>query len=460
MVTFQKLLVSSTAALRRSALTRISKLAVPLLTKQVGEGDEADQSQEYAELLIGSTSDANEIDFWKSVVSAIERLRAFDSKTNVLLADLRGLFADDPHTKVLIFTQFRETQEYLRTVLSRHYSVEVFHGGLSRDEKDQAVQSFREHVQVLISTDAGSEGRNFQFCHVIVNYDLPWNPMKVEQRIGRLDRIGQNQDVLIFNYKTLGTIEDRIVDVLHSRIRLFENSVGSLDPILENVEADLERLLLSGAPDQFANWSNNLESEIQRALESQELLSDFLMDKNSYRREKVQELLGEKPTWDWKDLKGFVISFLNRYIEAGSRAAGPIIQENSDGTYWIHPPDAFLIQCNNAQLADAYHGTFDPAIALEREDLHFFAFGHPLVDAIAKHCMSAQFSGHVTRRHVRLPDPPTDRLPLHLFRRTAPSQRADIADVVWYFDRNNGLLPRVNQVLRNKLRSRHEVYRL
>ena len=101
-----------------------------------------------------------------------------------------------------------------------------------------------------------------------------------------LDRIGQNQDVLIFNYKTLGTIEDRIVDVLHSRIRLFENSVGSLDPILENVEADLERLLLSGAPDQFANWSNNLESEIQRALESQELLSDFLMDKNSYRREK------------------------------------------------------------------------------------------------------------------------------------------------------------------------------
>ena len=93
------------------------------------------------------------------MVSAIERLRAFDSKTNVLLfADLRGLnFADDPHTKVLIFTQFRETQEYLRTVLSLNYSVEVFHGGLSRDEKDQAVQSFREHVQVLISTDAGSD---------------------------------------------------------------------------------------------------------------------------------------------------------------------------------------------------------------------------------------------------------------------------------------------------------------
>ena len=150
-----------------------------------------------------------------------------------------------PNPKVLIFTQYRDTQAYLAEHIPAPWTVHLFHGQLKPAEKDQAVARFREGdgPQILISTEAGGEGRNFQFCHMLVNYDLPWNPMKVEQRIGRLDRIGQKQPVTIFNLSTTGTIEERVLEVLTDRIGLFEETVGGLDPILGEVERDLKRIL-------------------------------------------------------------------------------------------------------------------------------------------------------------------------------------------------------------------------
>ena len=97
--------------------------------------------------------------------------------------------------------------------------------------------------QILISTEAGGEGRNFQFCHVLVNYDLPWNPMRVEQRIGRVDRIGQDHPVIICNLWVKGTVEERVLDVLEHRIRLFEETVGGLDPILGDTETEIRKIL-------------------------------------------------------------------------------------------------------------------------------------------------------------------------------------------------------------------------
>ena len=96
----------------------------------------------------------------------------------------------------------------------------------------------------MISTEAGGEGRNFQFCHIIMNYDLPWNPMKIEQRIGRLDRIGQKHPVTVINFSLLGTIEERVLDVLHHRIQVFEQTIGGLDPILGDVENSIKNIFL------------------------------------------------------------------------------------------------------------------------------------------------------------------------------------------------------------------------
>src|SRR5690606_35686176 len=119
-----------------------------------------------------------------------------------------------------------------------------FNGKMDLEEKERAVRKFRGPAQVMVTTEAGGEGRNFQFAHIMVNYDLPWNPMVVEQRIGRLDRIGQKKEVVIYNLACEGTVEDRVLEVLDKRINLFEESVGSLDPILGEVEHDIEQLVM------------------------------------------------------------------------------------------------------------------------------------------------------------------------------------------------------------------------
>ncbi len=139
--------------------------------------------------------------------------------------------------KAIVFTDYRATQEQLMARLDAEgVRAVAFHGGLSSRKKERAVQSFREDVAVLVSTESGAEGRNLQFCNVMINYDLPWNPMKLEQRIGRIHRLGQQREVFVFNLAARGTIEERILDLLTRKIRMFELVIGELDLILGRME--------------------------------------------------------------------------------------------------------------------------------------------------------------------------------------------------------------------------------
>lgn len=139
--------------------------------------------------------------------------------------------------KVIIFTEYRATQQYLQWFLNQHGIKSVpFRGGFKRSKKDWMKELFRNHAQVLIATEAGGEGINLQFCHNIINYDLPWNPMRIEQRIGRIHRLGQQKDVHIYNFATENTVEQHILSLLYEKIRLFERVVGELDDILSRLE--------------------------------------------------------------------------------------------------------------------------------------------------------------------------------------------------------------------------------
>ncbi len=149
------------------------------------------------------------------------------------------LDASDSDEKLVLFTEFRATQDLIARHLSeRGHDVVVFHGGLSRMEKEHAVEAFRDQSRVLICTQAGSEGRNLQFAHVLCNYDLPWNPMKIEQRIGRLSRIGQKHDVQVINLVARGTIEQAVLHLLDAKLSMFELVIGEIDMILGNLEDD------------------------------------------------------------------------------------------------------------------------------------------------------------------------------------------------------------------------------
>lgn len=139
--------------------------------------------------------------------------------------------------KVIIFTEYRATQEYLLNYFRNNGLTAVpYRGGMNRGKKDWMMDLFRGRVQAMIATEAGGEGINLQFCHHMINFDLPWNPMRVEQRIGRVHRLGQQNDVNIYNLSTTGTIEEHILNLLHEKINMFEMVIGGLDVILERLE--------------------------------------------------------------------------------------------------------------------------------------------------------------------------------------------------------------------------------
>lgn len=149
-------------------------------------------------------------------------------------AALRELLADH-REKVVVFTEFRGTQDLLARELELIGIRPVkYHGGLSAGDQEAAVAEFAGPARVLLATEAGAEGHNLQFCHRLVNFDLPWNPMRLEQRIGRVHRLGQARPVEIANLATDGTIEAHVLAILGAKLELCETVLGELDLVLEH----------------------------------------------------------------------------------------------------------------------------------------------------------------------------------------------------------------------------------
>ncbi len=140
--------------------------------------------------------------------------------------------------KAIVFTTFVETQKRLALELKfAGYSVVLFNGKMTPIEKEKAIEDFKDNKQILVCTDAGSEGRNLQFAHILINYDLPWNPMRIEQRIGRVHRLGQTRDVKIHNISVNDTIESYILNRLYEKIDLFNVAIGEMDLILSELKS-------------------------------------------------------------------------------------------------------------------------------------------------------------------------------------------------------------------------------
>lgn len=172
--------------------------------------------------------------FQKQIEGLIEKVQAIqtNSKAEKALELIKKI--DD---KVIIFTEYRATQMYLQWFLKQNGISSVpFRGGFKRGKKDWMRELFQKHAQVLIATEAGGEGINLQFCNHIINFDLPWNPMRLEQRIGRIHRLGQEKDVIIYNFATKDTVEEHVLKLLHEKIALFEKVIGDLDDILTKLD--------------------------------------------------------------------------------------------------------------------------------------------------------------------------------------------------------------------------------
>ena len=149
--------------------------------------------------------------------------------------------------KVIIFTHYLRTLEALQQLLERMgVAFVLYHGGLNAAAKQQAIDDFERQAQVLLSTEAAGEGRNLQFCRTMINFDVPWNPMRIEQRAGRIHRVGQEREVHIYNLSAGGTIEDYLLEIIDQKLNMFELVIGEMDMILGHLsdERDFEELVL------------------------------------------------------------------------------------------------------------------------------------------------------------------------------------------------------------------------
>ena len=398
MVTFQKLMASSIRALSRSLAGRRDRLLTKTasLEQSTTQLEQSFDESESAAGIVEARLHQEEASQLAELVQILEDLPS-DSKGTEFIRQMETLFEEDPDAKVLIFTEFRETQEYISELL-RHMQrpndpvgVNLFHGQMKPSAKDDAVELFRLGTgpQVLVSTQAGGEGRNFQFCHYLVNYDLPWNPMRVEQRIGRIDRIGQRHVVRVFNLYLEDTIEERVLDVLERRINAFEETVGGLDPILGNTEEDLRKILRQAPAERDAaldELGRQLEDQVAKARLADVQLRDFVMDVKSYRREIAERIAGSEHGLSPESQQAFITALL-----ADARTH---IKKRGD-EYELTFNDPF--RGDNLQeffaVSHKRWAVFHPEALRDVEHVEFFAFGHPIIESIVSDVLDSNYEG-------------------------------------------------------------------
>lgn len=263
-----------------------------------------------------------------------EVLKEVDSKYKRLAELLSGYFKEYPGEKVVLFSYFRATIGYLNTRLAGDgFDNFVLKGGM--EDKDQIIDDFMGHEgsAILLSTEVGSEGIDLQFCRVVINYDLPWNPMKVEQRIGRIDRIGQEADTItVWNLFSADTIDSRIYNRLFARLNIFEEALGPLEPILGEEIGKLTKKLMSPnlTPEQEVQMIEQTAQALftirRHTAEMEEEASDliyygdFILDQVTAAEELARTITD-------KDLQVYVTDYFKVYYK------GSELRQNGNGEY-------------------------------------------------------------------------------------------------------------------------------
>jgi superfamily II DNA or RNA helicase len=285
MILFQRLASSSTAAILSAMQGRLARLEA---------GDESDIDDYSDEVDTGFEEFGNDIDFndlnqrdgailtneqeilEKLIAKASECIATeTDAKSAALLEKIQQLrqvsYSND--LKVLVFTEFRSTQKMLVEFFRiKDYKVEFIHGGKELDERRIALANFKENAEIMIATDAAGESLNMQFCHILFNYDLPWNPMMIEQRIGRIDRIGQKYPVEAYNMLTNNSVDARVYEVMEEKLNNILNHLG-IDKTSDVLDSAIDmkkvnRLYLQSLldPERFEYAGDNWLGEIRNKL--------------------------------------------------------------------------------------------------------------------------------------------------------------------------------------------------
>jgi ATP-dependent helicase HepA len=301
--------------------------------------------------------------------------------------------------KTLVFTAHRETLEMLRDALSARAQLAsgVFHEGLSAARRDMEVARFRaeDGPSILVSTEAGGEGRNFEFCRRLVLYDLPWTPATVEQRIGRLDRIGRRIPVEIVYFRPPGGIGADVVR-LFERLGLFHEPMAGVEPELAHVESALEEAALTPG----ASLS---DADIERLIAAAQAARTRIHEAayQQLHRDPYHAVLGPAIL---ARVPGDLDALMERVVTGAASRLGFRVEQ-------VRGRRAYAIEFGNEALIDSlpgvpggssFVGSFDREYAVEDENIDFFASGHPLVEGLLAH-FEEDPKGRVARLEVEIP---------------------------------------------------------
>lgn len=306
LIIMQRMVTSSTAAVRQSLERRLEILKAQstkigsLTEDDIATLDIEDGVEEALEAI--SLDIDEEIAELEDIISVAKQaeFQHPDVKIEYLLNTVDEAIGEDQNQKIIIFTEFVATQQYLEHALvSKGYTVAILNGSMSIDERNIALKDFRDRANVFISTDAGGEGLNLQFSNIIINYDLPWNPMKIEQRCGRVDRIGQQRDVHIFNFIIKDTVENRVRQVLEEKLSVIfkEMGVDKYSDVLDSevAECDFTEVYMRSIshPSRIDESLYPVESEVKQQLANAKKYKDVIREEKD-----LTTLVGSKSDFD------------------------------------------------------------------------------------------------------------------------------------------------------------------
>lgn len=335
------------------------------------------------------------------------RIGDTDTKFNMFLEALRNLEKEDPVAKIMVFAFFKKTLEYLRRKLEAteyRKRVALIHGDILTKDRQKIIKEFRQtdEIKILLSSEVGGEGLDFEFCNVIFNYDLPWNPMRVEQRIGRLDRYGQRHEkILIYNFSMVGTIDDEILNRLYQRINIFERYIGDLDAILGDQITELTK--------EIFNTKLTYEQKVQKIEKVAENIARRKKELEEFEGE-CQKFIGQDEYFNQEvtrilETKRFITSdevlFLLRFFLKRNFARTTLLPPKSGRA------NVFVLKCddNFRRFVRQYSSpsenikelerklsfdggvsvTFNDQEACRDESLEFITIHHPIIKAIIRY---------------------------------------------------------------------------
>ena len=380
MTIYRRRLTSSFYAVRCSLERRLKFLRGVLRGDELFDDDDIEQDdleQDVAEEILSATERERfraERDYVEDFIQSLQLLSVTDSKMERLKQELHRTFLQ--RDTVLVFTQYTDTMDFVRDQLRQVYGAriacysgrggEVWNGiAWIETTKEEVKQKFRDgEIQILLCTESASEGLNLQTCGALINYDMPWNPMRVEQRIGRIDRIGQQyDDVSISNYFYENTIEDLIYQRLKDRIDWFEVVVGDLQPILVEVGQITQRLAMlpqDARAEQFELEIRALRQRLQHRQAEALSLDEFILNDDSISNAASPIQLAD----------------LERLLTTA---------QCTKHLFRLHPelPNAYLCKWDGEMLPV----TFSRECFDEHPDtVRFLSYGNPMLDELLAQC--------------------------------------------------------------------------